>query len=108
MTAIMFLVLVCMFVINLYIIIRNDMVYKFRIELGDIGYFILTKYLDNIPTDDEETYNTCITECNKMRKVWISIMDIPYNKMLFSFKPLKPEYWLNKEQLEFLNYYWSF
>ena len=34
--------------------------------------------------------------------VWNSIMDIPYEKFLFSFKPLRPEYWLTEEQLDFL------
>ena len=39
-----------------------------------------------------------------MKEMWINIMDnMEYDKLVFSFKPLKDKYWLNKEQLEFLN-----
>lgn len=90
-----------------YLLIRNDRVYTFRTTIHAIGYNIIQKYTLNWPIGiDEESYNAYKEECERLRNIWLSLTDnIPYEKMLFSIKPLKPKYWLNKEQMEFLNYY---
>lgn len=90
-------------IISIYILLRNNRVYVFRLTLNDMGYNIVQEYLFNIPVDStEEDYNSYMAEHKKLRSIWHSINDISYNKMMFSIKPLKPEYWLTKEQLDFL------
>ena len=90
-------------IISFYILLRNNKVCVFRLTLNDMGYNIVQKYLSNIPVDStEEDYNSYMAEHKKLRSIWHSINDISYNKMVFSIKPLKPEYWLTKEQLDFL------
>jgi hypothetical protein len=43
----------------------------------------------------------------ELRRIWLSINKISPNKMLYSFKPLKPKYWLNEEQMKFLGLWTS-
>ena len=50
-------------------------------------------------TDDEFKKHTYL------HSVWNSINDISYIRMLLSFKPLKPKYWLTREQQDFFNLY---
>lgn len=81
-----------------WIQIRNYKVYEFRMYLNDQGYNICKKYLDSVEYFDEKAKN----EHELLVDMWGSITDISYEKMLFSFKPLKPECWLNEKQLKFL------
>ena len=81
----------------IYILIRNDKVYKFTIALNNMGYTICTNYLNSIEQLTEET----IEENERLHNLWNSIMDISYTKMVLSFKPLKIKYWLT----EFLKQY---
>ena len=91
-----------------YLLIRNKRVYTFRTTINDIGYNIVQKHTLNCPIHiDEESYNAYNEENERLRNMWLSLENISYDKMLFSIKPLKPKYWLNKEQIEFLNYYES-
>lgn len=93
-------ILLISLVVSIYILFRNDRVYEFRIMLTDLCCKINCDYLDSLEgkdyTDDRRKYKEYLS------KMWDSISDISYEKMLYSIKPLKPEYWLNKEQLEFL------
>ena len=57
------------------------------------------KHLDSVEHFDERAQE----EHELLRDVWDEITNISYGKMLFSFKPLKPEYWLNEKQLKFLS-----
>lgn len=95
--------------ICLYLSIRNDRVYEFRTTINDIGYNIVQKHTLNWPIGiDEESYNAYKEEYERLRNIWLSLStNVFYDKMLFSVKPLKPKYWLNEEQMEFLNYYES-
>ena len=82
---------------------RNTRVYKFKEYLNDKGYSVCNKYLLSIPgeeygPDEQAVYET-------YHAIWNSILDISYDKMLYSFKPLKEEYWLTKEQIKFLHKY---
>lgn len=67
--------------------------------LNQQGYNICTKYLDSLECFDEKALNEYIV----LLDMWAEITDISYTKMLFSFKPLTPEYWLNEKQLKFLS-----
>lgn len=83
-----------------YMFIRNFFVFNFAMKLNTKGYEICTKYLNSIPDDefdDKARENFAILE-----ETWDSINAISYCKYLFSFKPLKPEYWLDEKQLKFL------
>lgn len=89
---------VVIIIVSVLLIIRNFKVYAFQIYLNDCGYNICMKYLDSVKHFDEKALN----EHKLLREMWDEIANIPYEKMLFSFKPLKPEYWLNEKQLDFL------
>ena len=85
-----------------YFLIRNELVFRFTTWLNHRCYEIIDTYLcscGDTLTEDE------IKNHRYFRSVWDSITNIPYAKMLFSFKPLKPEYWLTEEQQDFLNRY---
>lgn len=98
--------LISLLIISSYFFIRNNGVYRFKTMLNDTGWSILHRYLKEAPISaDNEVYNAYMAEHGRMRDIWFSINDISYDKMLFSFKPLSPRYWLNEEQLKFLNYY---
>jgi len=106
-----FILIILLFAASIcfYLSIRNNRVYKFRTTINAIGYNIIQKYTTNWPIGiDEESYNAYKEEHERLRNMWLSLTaSIPYEKMLFSIKPLKPKYWLNEEQLNFLNYYES-
>lgn len=89
---------VVILIISVWILIRNNKVYAFKIYLAQQGYNICKKYLDSVEFFDEKALN----DHKLLVGIWDEIADIPYEKMLFSFKPLKLEYWLNEKQLAFL------
>lgn len=95
-----FIVSLCIVIIilSVWVLIRNYKVYEFQLYLNQQGYNICKKYLDSVECFDEKALN----EHELLMGMWEEITGIPYEKMLFSFKPLKPEYWLNEKQLDFL------
>lgn len=92
------LFLIVIVVVSVWILIRNIKVYLFQIYLNQHGYDICNEYLNSVEVFDEKAQN----EFKFLKDTWDSITDISYERMLFSFKPLKPEYWLNEKQLKFL------
>ena len=92
-------IIVCLVLaLGIYLLIRNYYVYIFEDWLNDRSCTICQMYLESC---DRFTSRE-IEEHKVLVEVWESIMDIPYEKFLFSFKPLKPEYWLTEKQLDFL------
>ncbi len=85
-------------VLCIYILIRNDFVCNFEISLNTRCARICENHLRSL----NEFTPEAMEEHQALVDVWQSIMDIPYEKFLFSFKPLKPEYWLTEKQLAFL------
>lgn len=82
-----------------YFLLRNDKVYHFRTDLNRMGYKVCQNHLDSCRDHygyDEQTYH------DKLVDMWNSISDISYDKMLLSFKPLNIETWLTKEPQDFL------
>lgn len=61
---------------------RNDKVFKFRNKMLDITFKMS---MENINNGD---YTDCHNIYTNMGG---------YDKMMFSFKPLKPEYWIREE-----------
>ena len=104
MKILMLIILITISTICFYIIIRNNYVYRFKTNLNDLGYSILSKYLNSIDPQetDDDTFNELTSKFDELREIWNSINDISYNKMLCSLRSLKPDRWLTKEQLEFL------
>lgn len=89
---------ICLVVMLLcvYLIHRNDRVYEYQTDLNHRCYEICSAYCNTLP-NDEEYYE-------KIEKQWDLITSISYVKMLFMFwRPLKDEYWLAEEQIDFLN-----
>ena len=81
---------------------RNEEVYKYRCQLIDRSYKVCTSYLESIRDVgiDKEKRD----RMDELRNIWASITNISYDKMCWMFwKPLKDEYWLTKEQIDFLN-----
>lgn len=93
--------LLIVFLLSIYILIRNNFVYKFVTNLNETCYQICLNHSNKI--FDYNNLEDFMKEHERMEDMWESISKIKYEKMLYSFKPLKPKYWLNKEQLEFIN-----
>lgn len=78
---------------NLYILIRNEKVFVFRAYILGRAYDELLSILH----EDIDKYES-------MHKEWDKIYDRhSYNKMLFSFKPLKSEHWFTAEEIKKFN-----
>lgn len=95
------LMLLIVFLSSIYILVRNNFVYKFVTNLNETCYQICLNHNDKIY--DCNNLEDFMKEHERLEDMWESISKIKYEKILYSFKPLKPEYWLNKEQLEFIN-----
>lgn len=86
---ILFLLLMIILLYIIYIcFIRNIKVYSFRKYIADLTYLKSLNMLNN---------NISMEEIDHL---WDIIRKISYNQMLFSFKPLKLEYWFTKEEIE--------
>lgn len=94
-------ILLIIFLSSMYILVRNNFVYKFVTNLNETCYQICLNHSNKI--FDYNNLEDFMKEHERMEDMWESISKIKYEKMLYSFKPLKPKYWLNKEQLEFIN-----
>lgn len=84
--------------LSICLLIRNDFVCNFKILLSTRGYEVCKNYLMSLDELTPEAMEVHLELVN----VWNSIIDIPYERFLFSFKPLEPEYWLTEKQLAFL------
>lgn len=83
-------------------IVRNEKVYRYKIQLSNRSYNVCESYLMSIPPEEYGKENKEYHD--KLRNIWTSITDISYDKMVRMFwRPLKDEYWLTKEQIDFLN-----
>lgn len=68
---------------TLYILIRNDRVYIFRLRILNLCRIYCIKHI-------EKNYKSPI---DRFYKKWA------YYQMLFSFKPLKLKYWFTEEEI---------
>ena len=97
----LFILFVLFLVWSIYLLIRNYAVFSFRRSLNNACYLRVMEHIKNDTVDFSDEWEK---EHQRVFRLWDEITSISYNKMLFSFAPLKPEYWLNDEQLEFLGY----
>lgn len=77
-----------------YVNVRNHIVHKVVLEWNNQCHYKCVKYIRS------KDYNEDVAE--HYQKIWDDISDVSYESMLYSFKPLSMEYWLTKEQIEFL------
>lgn len=76
---------------------RNNSVFYYKAELNHRCNIICQTYARSRSYRSNHLNNV-------MLPMWDSISKISYCKMLFMFwRPLKDEYWLTKEQKDFLN-----
>ena len=104
---ILFIILMLGLILSSYVFVRNNFVYRYRINLTDRCYKVVSHHLNDIPTDvSEEEFRKKKDEHEEYRNMWETIIGCnSYDKMLLSFKPLKDKYWLTKEQIEWLHQY---
>lgn len=104
--ALLFLIL-CLIglIVSWYMLIRNEKVCKFQLALIDAGYNVVKEYLNTLDPDkiDDDTFNKGMEKYRELSDIYDSICNLSYDKMLFSLKPLKANYWLTGEQISFLN-----
>ena len=85
----------------LYFIVRASEARNFKDELTFKSCDVPADYIGSLP-DNRDTTLEEEQQYDRLHAIWMSIEDISYYKLLFSFKPLKEEFWLNEEQLRFL------
>lgn len=80
-----YMIIVCNIgvIISMYVLIRNNKVYKFR------------RHLLNLICEDVS---------NNFREKQKLFSKYTYNNMLYSLKPLKMEYWFTEKELKLLGY----
>ena len=75
-----------------YILIRNNKVCKFRNYIANLIYSKGCDMMNNGASYQD------------VSPLWDILTNISYDKMLYSFKPLKMEYWFTEEELKLLGY----
>lgn len=98
---IVFTLLIAFLLSSVYILIRNNFVYEFVTSLNETCYQVCLNHINKIY--DYSNLEDYRKEHERLEDIWKSISEISYEKLLYSFKPLKPKYWLNEEQLNFIN-----
>lgn len=100
-------ILILGLILNVYILLRNDFVYEYRISLSDRCYKVVSHHLNAIPIDvSVEEFREKMDKHEEYQEMWETItMRNSYSRMLLSFKLLKDKYWLTKEQIEWLHQY---
>lgn len=95
--------LICFIVVLtiLYLTVRIVEVDKFKRELAYKCYIVCNDFIRSIPKDRDTTWEE-EEHYDRLKDTWKSIEAISRYKMIFSFKPLKEEVWLNEEQLRFI------
>ena len=101
---VLILCLICL-IVSWYVLIRNEEVCKFQLELIDASYNVMNEYLNTLDPDkiDDDTFDKGMEKYIELYEIYDSICNLSYDKMLFSLKPLKANYWLTEEQINFLN-----
>lgn len=106
--------IVCIVLISLllvfgfYVMIRNEMVCRFRIIQNHIVCGLIINYLEYIKDNIDEAqpmmavYNSLNEKGDYLRNKYT------YAQMLFSFKPLRLECWYTEDELSFLKEYKQF
>ena len=87
---IVFTLLIVFSLSSVYILIRNNFVYEFVTSLNETCYQVCLNH--NHKIYDCNNLEDFMKEHKRLEDIWKSISEISYEKLLFSFKPLKPKY----------------
>lgn len=88
-------------IFTIFILYRNNKVYRFKTFIGSIVHKQLSDYLGRF--EDDETFKEYSDEFYLLkRRLYAIESKYSYNKMLFSFKPLKLKSWYTKEEIGLL------
>lgn len=90
-------------IFTLYVCIRNEYVFKFFNELNDACHQAALRAIEQEKEVASLTNDEKQNLFNYSLVMWNDIMSLPYELVLFSFKPLRPECWLTRDQLAFLS-----
>ena len=90
---IVLIILIALLLLNIYIMIRNSRVYPFRMSV-----------LENIDSEVTKRIKQDAITIKEISQMFGILNTVSYAKMLFSFKPLKVEYWFTKEELKIMGY----
>lgn len=105
-----FILMMTLFGLGTYGLIRNDRVYRFRNMVLDGAFNYLRKYLYRFKTDEE--FRPHLEEYEELRRKVYSFTGDSYCRMVLSFKPLTLENWYSPEEIkiirEGLAYYYKF
>lgn len=99
---ILIVILVAILVAAFYLLLRNDKVCDFQIEISHKCCDVLINFLESLKDDEEFNERYGEYEQLKMKKDEI-LPKHSYASMLFSLKPLKLEHWFTNEEVEFMN-----
>ena len=101
---VLLIVLFVLLIFSFYMLIRNNLVRDFLLDLNRTGGSICTEFLNSIdPSLSDEEFHKKLKEYDKLYSIYNEMMDgLKYEKVLLSFKPLHIKYWLTKEQLDFI------
>ncbi len=86
-------ILIALLLFNIYIMIRNSRVYTFRMFVAD-----------NIALEVNKRIKQDAITTKEISIMFGILNTVSYAKMLFSFKPLRVEYWFTKEELKIMGY----
>lgn len=94
-------ILLCIWFFLFYIMYRNDKVYNFLTKINFIIHNNIINRLDSYESGEEyiEDYDNFQRYSNLMNKLRDKYT---YNKLLWSFKPLKLKYWYTEEEIKML------
>ena len=98
--AIIILCFICaLLVASFYVMIRNHRVYKFQVIVGEMAFLVMDDFLSSVKADEFVKRRAEYEETDRMIK---RITSKSYERMVFSFKPLKLEYWYSEEEIAFI------
>lgn len=96
---IIFCFICALLVVSTYLMIRNHRVYKFQTVVAELAFLVMDDFLSSVKAYEFVKRDAEYMEMDRMIK---RITSKSYNRMLYSFKPLKLEYWYSEEEIAFI------
>ena len=84
---------IALMLLSIYILIRTNRVYTFRMSV-----------LENIDSEATKRIKQGAITSKEISQMFGILCAVSYTKMLFSFKPLKMECWFTDDELKLLGY----
>ena len=99
-------IIVVVLIYLFYLLFRNNKVLNFRYLIIEGSYNYVKNFIDTDRYDTVQEYDEHEHQYRRlMDKAHNTINKYSYDKMLFSFKPLKLEKWFSSEEIEFITKY---